>query len=266
MSNPEKSAQQGEFPPPPPGPPPGQGLLSSQDYPPPPPGPPPASSQYQEQSSGLLPSYDQVPPPAGGPPPEKQQQEFPPPPPGPPPQQGEHSGLPSYQSHHHDFAQGAPTSASEKEQLKQQFPPPPPGPPPAHDAHPNPLNANPVGQAPLNTQNQRFDGPSDQSYTVPQYNPADPVFAPPPTNQVNPEQTTATGTTATPASTPVEAHKKVGWAERFSQLGLKAAAPINSLAHKLGSQSFLPETMDKECDKAVAILTAFCSKFIVPLV
>lgn len=40
-----------------------------------------------------------------------------------------------------------------------------------------------------------------------------------------------------------------------------AAAPINSLAHKLGSQSFLPETLDKECDKAAAILKSFCSMY-----
>ncbi|PTB63623.1 hypothetical protein BBK36DRAFT_1125537 [Trichoderma citrinoviride] len=41
---------------------------------------------------------------------------------------------------------------------------------------------------------------------------------------------------------------------------MKAAAPINSIAHKLGSQSFLPETLDKECDKAATILKAFCKK------
>jgi lipid-binding SYLF domain-containing protein len=36
------------------------------------------------------------------------------------------------------------------------------------------------------------------------------------------------------------------------------------LAHKLGSQSFLPETLDKECDKAASILKSFCSKLSVP--
>lgn len=41
---------------------------------------------------------------------------------------------------------------------------------------------------------------------------------------------------------------------------MKAAAPINSIAHKLGSQSFLPETLDKECEKAATILKAFCKK------
>lgn len=47
---------------------------------------------------------------------------------------------------------------------------------------------------------------------------------------------------------------------------MKAAAPINSIAHKLGSQSFLPETLDKECEKAATILKAFCSKFVPLLV
>lgn len=43
-------------------------------------------------------------------------------------------------------------------------------------------------------------------------------------------------------------------------LGAKAAAPINAFANKMGSQAFLPSTMDKECEKAAAILTSFCSK------
>lgn len=116
------------------------------------------------------------------------------------------------------------------------------------------------------------------------------MFAPPPTNEVKPGHATSsvkpdhgTSTTVKPdhptstapatAHTPaaasgatvaVDSHKKPGWGERFSQFGLKAAAPINNIAHKLGSQSFLPETLDKECDKAATILTAFCSKFIIP--
>ncbi|KAG5987698.1 hypothetical protein E4U54_004899 [Claviceps lovelessii] len=54
-------------------------------------------------------------------------------------------------------------------------------------------------------------------------------------------------------------HKRWTWAGRLkSMLGAGAAAPINSLAHKLGSQSFLPESLDKECDKAALILRAFC--------
>lgn len=112
-----------------------------------------------------------------------------------------------------------------------------------------------------------------QTYTIPQYNPAAPVFAPPPAQPADqtapeapiPEASTYTpaATTATPSGSTSEQahpHKKHGWSERFSSLGIKAAAPINSLAHKLGSQSFLPETLDKECEKAASILRTFCSK------
>lgn len=43
-------------------------------------------------------------------------------------------------------------------------------------------------------------------------------------------------------------------------LGAKAAAPINALVNKMGSQAFLPSTMDKECEKAAAILLSFCAE------
>ncbi|KAG5929174.1 hypothetical protein E4U42_006902 [Claviceps africana] len=56
-------------------------------------------------------------------------------------------------------------------------------------------------------------------------------------------------------------HKSSTWGGRFkSMLAAGAVAPINSLAHKLGSQSFLPEPLDKECNKAALILRAFCTK------
>ncbi|KAH8888159.1 hypothetical protein GQ53DRAFT_614227, partial [Thozetella sp. PMI_491] len=38
----------------------------------------------------------------------------------------------------------------------------------------------------------------------------------------------------------------------------KAAKPFNTLANKMGSETFLPTTMDKECDKAARILKSFC--------
>ncbi|KAL2755397.1 hypothetical protein ACRALDRAFT_2104779, partial [Sodiomyces alcalophilus JCM 7366] len=40
----------------------------------------------------------------------------------------------------------------------------------------------------------------------------------------------------------------------------KAAAPINAMANKLGSQSFLPTTMDRECEKAASIIRSFCKE------
>lgn len=54
-----------------------------------------------------------------------------------------------------------------------------------------------------------------------------------------------------------ESHHK-GFSERAHELGSKAAQPINALANKMGSQAFLPSTMDKECKKAAEILASFC--------
>ena len=117
-----------------------------------------------------------------------------------------------------------------------------------------------------------------QQYSIPQYNPADPAFVnnPPVHMPQDPQTNIGQGTSASAATNPAAgsptaasptspaddgAHKSSSWSARFSSLGMKAAAPINQLAHKLGSQSFLPETMDKECDKAAAILQSFCSEF-----
>lgn len=49
-----------------------------------------------------------------------------------------------------------------------------------------------------------------------------------------------------------------GFGQRMHELGTKAAEPINAMANKVGSQAFLPSTMDKECDKAANILLSFC--------
>ncbi|KAF7542292.1 hypothetical protein G7Z17_g11706 [Cylindrodendrum hubeiense] len=240
---------QGEFPPPPTQQQQQQPASGEQPYfPPPPPGPPPQQhEQHQEH-------HDSAPPPAyqqgdfTAPPSEKQQV----PPPVTQPQQGE-------------FA----SSGSEK-----HFPPPPPGPPPAQ-AHPNPLNVHPVHPAQGTEQTYPIHpAPPADNYSIPQYNPAAPVFAPPPANEpsdsappLTPVLESEAESIPAPApavsattSTEEHHHKKHGWSERFSNLGMKAAAPINSLAHMLGSQSFLPETLDKECDKAASILRTFCKK------
>lgn len=212
-------------------------------------------------------------------------------------------------------SQQQPLAGDEKRKLEQQyFPPPPPGPPPSQDqhqqsaAHPNPLQGNPITEPqqhqethqPFDAQHTQQGQQSQQNYAIPQYDPAHPTFAPPPTGEPVQSGTTVpdpshshdynqghvqghvqghdhnlghvqgsdhghgqghvpdTGNVST--FVPPEEHKKPGWSERFSQLGIKAAAPINSLAHKFGSQSFLPETIDKECDKAASILKSFCSK------
>ncbi|ODA80476.1 hypothetical protein RJ55_03434 [Drechmeria coniospora] len=148
-----------------------------------------------------------------------------------PPAEHQHQQPPA--EHQHQHQQQPPAEQKQQrpaEQTQQHHPFPPPPPPP--------------GQA----QQQQ------QGYAIPKYDPAAPTFAPPPVAGQGGQQA---------AALPVEtaaAAKKPGWGERFSKLGFKAAAPVNSLAHKLGSQSFLPESMDKECDKAAAILKAFCKK------
>lgn len=53
---------------------------------------------------------------------------------------------------------------------------------------------------------------------------------------------------------------KAGWADQLTSLGTKAARPINALANKMGAEAFLPDTMDKECEKAARILRAFCKE------
>ncbi|KKA26652.1 hypothetical protein TD95_001643 [Thielaviopsis punctulata] len=53
------------------------------------------------------------------------------------------------------------------------------------------------------------------------------------------------------------------WGKKLHQLGTQAALPINSLANKMGVQSFLPTTMDKECEKAADILVSFTKSGVV---
>ncbi|KAL5594063.1 uncharacterized protein BROUX77_007410 [Berkeleyomyces rouxiae] len=47
------------------------------------------------------------------------------------------------------------------------------------------------------------------------------------------------------------------WGKKLQQYGEKAAFPINNFANKMGMQSFLPMTMDRECEKAAGIITSF---------
>ncbi|KAK3938843.1 hypothetical protein QBC46DRAFT_316934 [Diplogelasinospora grovesii] len=140
-------------------------------------------------------------------------------------------------------------------QKEQYFPPPPPGPPPGHasSAHaPQHPNETPI-----------------PDYSIPTYNPAHPQYAPPPaTAQEDLYDVSPTG--AKPPQFPEtsahhqehhqdgETKTKASWTQRLSGLGAKAAAPINALAHKMGSEAFLPSTMDKECEKAARILRSFC--------
>ncbi|KAK1961756.1 hypothetical protein LY78DRAFT_740734 [Colletotrichum sublineola] len=148
----------------------------------------------------------------------------------------------------------------------QHFPPPPPGPPPANQPQfthaPQSQQQQQYTQTPLG---QHATGLQHTEAAVPGYNPADHGaghhYA-----QFNGPPGTQSGAYADPAAAhaayiadPSSTHKeKKGWGERLSQFGMKAAVPINALANKMGSQSFLPTTMDKECEKAAKILRSFC--------
>ncbi|KAK1238208.1 hypothetical protein MKX08_002787 [Trichoderma sp. CBMAI-0020] len=231
MSSSEKNQAPGEqyFPPPPPGPPPQQ-QQPQQAYPTFP--PPPQQQQEQQQQQ----SYPTFPPPP-------QQSEWPPPQP-------------------HD-----------QQHQQHQFPPPP-----QHQQNQDSSQHNQQQQN--QTYNPQTYQPQPQqqqapAYSIPAYNPANPVFAPPPSNAPNePASPSGYQPSSEGQQQQQQQHSppdplaygddhgqhKSGWSERLSALGIKAAAPINSIAHKLGSQSFLPETLDKECEKAATILKAFCKK------
>ncbi|KAK1826645.1 hypothetical protein QBC39DRAFT_363970 [Podospora conica] len=51
-------------------------------------------------------------------------------------------------------------------------------------------------------------------------------------------------------------HKR-DWSQKLSDWGSKAAVPVNALVNKLGSEGFLPQPLDKECEKAARILRSF---------
>lgn len=113
------------------------------------------------------------------------------------------------------------------------YPPPPPGPPPGHNGLQMHPNETPIQDAPSDIYSSSPPTASGAQQTAHQPPPADTDDAP----------------------------KKTNWTQRLSVFGSKAAAPFNMLANKLGSEAFLPSTMDKECEKAARILRNFCSTF-----
>ncbi|KAK1981112.1 hypothetical protein LZ30DRAFT_593382 [Colletotrichum cereale] len=161
----------------------------------------------------------------------------------------------------------------------QHFPPPPPGPPPVNQPQfthaPQPQQQQQQQYSPQPPLGQHAPGQqhTEAAAAGPGYNPADHGaghhYAQP---DGPPGGTTPGHAQGGPYVDPAAAHaayiapvnasdphkEKKGWGERLSQIGMKAAVPINALANKMGSQSFLPTTMDKECDKAAKILRSFC--------
>ncbi|KAJ4289945.1 hypothetical protein N0V88_006743 [Collariella sp. IMI 366227] len=111
-------------------------------------------------------------------------------------------------------------------------------------------------------------------YDIPTYNPANPQYAAPPAGHTGDNIYDATPTEEHAPKWgfhhhkhethhhegDAEAKKKKG--NRLSALGdaftSKVSGPVNALAHKFGSEGFLPESLDKECEKAARILRAFC--------
>ncbi|KAF4415478.1 hypothetical protein F53441_14627 [Fusarium austroafricanum] len=59
-------------------------------------------------------------------------------------------------------------------------------------------------------------------------------------------------------STTVRENRKPGFSNRLHDLSAKIAGPVNGFANKLGCETFMPTSLDKECDKAARILTSFC--------
>ena len=152
----------------------------------------------------------------------------------------------------------APPTAQQGQQ--PYFPPPPPGPPP--------------GAAPVQTA-QPVQPPKHSNevplpdYDIPTYNPAHPQYAPPPGAAADDDIYNASPIDAHPPKWGFHAQESGDDGEggkkkhRLSGLGAaftsKVAGPVNALANKLGSEGFLPESLDKECEKAARILRGFCS-------
>lgn len=86
--------------------------------------------------------------------------------------------------------------------------------------------------------------------------PAGSIPPPPPSTS---QQLVHTGSKVDDDHSGPYASTKHGFADRLAAFGRQAASPINQLANRMGSEGFLPMTLDKECEKAARILQAFCS-------
>ncbi|KAI1637578.1 hypothetical protein F4809DRAFT_317037 [Biscogniauxia mediterranea] len=230
---------------------------------------PPSSSNPPPYTMGEDQQQHFPPPPPGPPPTNQQAQYFPPPPPGPPPSDQKHP------------------QPQQQQQQQQYFPPPPPGPPPnqihiTEEEHPD---VPPPSYADIDGTGASFSdskpplplrpaSAQGQAASTSQAQQALPTFAPPPKSpnlskpsseqfpqhydpqHYNPQA--PSGTTASATANPPSKKQGGGLGQKLYQWGLKAGAPINKMTNRLGSESFWPDTMDKECDKAARILKSFC--------
>ncbi|KAM0276820.1 hypothetical protein ACHAQH_006355 [Verticillium albo-atrum] len=204
------------------------------------------------------------------------------------PQQHQQSDLPpaypSNEQHAAPTEKGAVPAAQPTQQNTPYFPPPPPGPPPAHTD----TGFSAASSTPSNfyKSSNDYEGPAPplpgprpsqqgihNEKPMPAYDPAQPHFAPPPgqaasgnshqhQQQQPPAYASHTQSSAIPGVGVAADGKKPhrSWGDRLAEMGSKAAIPINALANKMGSQSFLPTTMDRECEKAAQILKSFCKE------
>ncbi|KAI5917184.1 hypothetical protein F4810DRAFT_718152 [Camillea tinctor] len=187
---------------------------------------------------------------------QQQQQYFPPPPPGPPPNQIHltEDGHPDVPPPSYADIDGAGSGF-----LDEKRPALPPR--PASGQGRAAGSASPAQQAvPLfapppkspNLSSKPSDEQLPEHYNPQPYDPQH--YAPPVSPGVAgpvPAQTAAAG------NAPSKQHSG-GFGQKLYQWGLKAGGPINKLTNRLGSESFWPDTMDKECDKAARILKSFC--------
>ncbi|KUI59390.1 SH3 domain-containing YSC84-like protein 1 [Cytospora mali] len=126
------------------------------------------------------------------------------------------------------------------------YPPPPPGPPPGH----NGLAMHPTDQPVPDSQSELYDHPPSPTQPLPQEKQQQQQQQQQQEQQQTPHRPPPANTNGAPP--------KAGWSQRLSVWGGKAATPLNALANKLGAESFMPGTMDKECEKAARILRSFC--------
>ncbi|TLS24649.1 hypothetical protein PpBr36_08317 [Pyricularia pennisetigena] len=158
---------------------------------------------------------------------------------------------------------------------------PPVGQPAASEQTPGYNPANPSFTGPqrvesdiYNTEDNKASSTTHPGYAAGQTPAAAPAGAPAAAAEAKPakmgwaDKLSAFGkkhTTPAPAAGAVDASgqqkpAKMGWADQLTSFGMKAAGPINAFANKMGAEAFLPDTMDKECEKAARILRAFCKE------
>ncbi|KAB5582244.1 hypothetical protein GE09DRAFT_921809, partial [Coniochaeta sp. 2T2.1] len=144
-------------------------------------------------------------------------------------------------------------------QHEDYYAPPPPGPPPSQ---PNPLGSNPN---PNYTSHQQSVPSHPNETPIPDYYNASHQQGQHQQQQqpyYQPDENSLYGTgdpvPTTTATQSAPQTSKPSWSSRFAGLSTKVSSPLNALANKMGSEAFLPDTMDKECEKAARILRGFC--------